>query len=96
MSSDQIYLSPPVSLLHFPSQFHVPSFFRKFNVHQIHLLLPFWAWVWDYLLENGWPLRARIPEENGLFLLAGMIAPQRGVGLLIPSSIPSVLRFWPA
>lgn len=67
------------------------SFVFKFNVHQIHLLLPVCAWVWDHLLEYGWRLSTRISEDNGLLPLAGTIAPQEWDVWALP---PSALRFW--
>lgn len=67
---------------------YLPSFLNLVSSKSTYCYL-------SHLLENGWPLRARIPEKNGLLPLAWMIAPQRGIELLIPSSIPSVLRFWP-
>lgn len=95
MCSEQIHLHPrsPVSPLS-PHNFTRRFFFFKSKAHQIHLLLPVCTWVWDHLLEYGWRLRARIPEENGLLPLAGMITPHRGVGLLSPPSIWPVLSSW--
>lgn len=65
--------SPALQAHCFPSQLQVVKnfFFFKFNVHQIHLLLPVCAWVWDHLLEYGRPPEPESLGRMGLLPLAG-------------------------